>query len=216
MSAEPDWFEKAWEQRDLFLYPCLFGTPSHAVSLIPQDMLARAGLTEPQWASCGVFRFAPAGNRPTWVYATSGLSNEWFKTQPQPDQPAGFGCEFLVETTAESEWVIKRLHHLMCFQIALGLGLHGNLALLSENSLVDLGGPIDGASSPLDHLLLLCPPNLEPTVQQIGGISRWLQLFGITRNEAEWVKSKGAPSLIERLRIQPPFPAIDPHRKPLC
>jgi hypothetical protein len=70
--------EGAWSLREEQIYPSLFGPVSRGMFPLTQEFLERRfgqADIDPRWLFLGVFEFAPALNRPSWLYVTSGYSN---------------------------------------------------------------------------------------------------------------------------------------------
>ena len=208
MSAvDEDWLERIWEHREEVIYPSLFGAESEGIFPIPA---VQGG--DPRWSTCGVFRFAPAENRRSWLYVSSGLSNAWFDDAPDPEGVSGFGCEFLMETPAKADWPIIRLQQIMKYQIDLCCGKHEGAQPLGDHDRVPLGSPIDFADSILSHLMLAEPVGIPRELCQDSGSADFHLLFGITEDERDFAKARGGDSLIERLREETGFPVTDPTR----
>lgn len=209
----PDWLEKIWEHRDEILYPSLFGPHSQGFFPVPAAVLNQTGLADERLSTCGVFSFAPTPDRSTWVYVSSGLSNEWFKEKPVADQPSGFGCEFLLETPESAEWALRRLHHLVAYQMGLWLGRFGNLEPLGPGARVALGKPIDFENCPFDHLLLTTPVSFPAQIHQEGGTADLIQVYGISSGECDLAKREGNEKLISWLKDHTRFPLVETNRK---
>jgi len=140
-----DWFGRVWAYREKVLYPSLFGHNSRGIFPIQAEMLLdlfKQKTFDPRWLHYGVFEFAPAPTRNSWLYVTSGMSNDWDAGQPDPTTPSGLGCEFIFETPQQAEWAILRLLHLMTFQILLCHGRYPGRQPMSDFDRVPLRGPI--------------------------------------------------------------------------
>src|SRR3990167_7977971 len=57
-----------------------------------------------------VLAYPPAQQRPYWMYITHGLSNPWFKDNP--DEASGFGCELMVKSNKDSRWAVRLLRRM--------------------------------------------------------------------------------------------------------
>jgi hypothetical protein len=208
-----DWFQSIWEHREVTLYPTLFGPESEGIFTIPYERLATAQLTDPRWPTCGVFRFAPTKERSTWLYISSGLSNEWFEERPDPQAVSGFGCEFVIETPDRADWPIQRLHQIMCYQMGLCLGRYEGSDPLSIGFRVPLGSPIDFRESALQFLLLIEPIGFTPKLLQKSGTADLIELVGISQSERDYAQRDGNEALINWLSENTTFPATDPNRR---
>lgn len=212
MASTNDWFERIWEHREEVIYPDLFGGKSEGIFTIPPSQLERGQLSGPRWFTCGVFRFAPTKNRDSWLYVSSGLSNEWFENTPDIDSTSGFGCEFVLEATDKEEWPIHRLHQVMCYQIGLCVGRYPGSEPLTAGYRVPLGGPIDFRDSKLAFLLLIAPTRFSTLLLQDSGVANFIQLVGISESERNVAKEQGNEKLIGWLEKNTTFPTTDPKR----
>ncbi|WP_157606023.1 suppressor of fused domain protein [Schlesneria paludicola] len=210
-----DWFERIWAHREDVLYPNFFGTQAEGIFTIPMQNLEKGGIADPRWASCGVIRFAPTAARNSWLYVSSGLSNEWFESVPDRAAVSGFGCEFVLETPTQDQWPIQRVHQIMCYQIALCLGQHPDSDPMTIGDRVPLGHAIDWGTSELKYLLVTEPIRIPPTFNQDSGRAAFLQLIGISETERSFAEQSGFDALIERLKMHDDFPTTDPVRKTL-
>src|SRR5262245_24247998 len=117
-----EWFERVWEHREEVLYPSLFGEAHSGIYPVQAEMITGMFQQEsfdPRWLHYGVIEFAPTQSRPSWLYVTSGMSNEWEAERPDPSERSGIGCEFVLETPQQSQWAIIRLLYLTVFQILI-------------------------------------------------------------------------------------------------
>src|SRR6476660_3928465 len=92
------WFERVWEYREESLYPALFGSGKRGIFPIQAEMLTGTFKQEsfdPRWLHYGVFEFAPAADRDSWLYVTSGMSNDWEQTSStRPRHPVSVASLF--------------------------------------------------------------------------------------------------------------------------
>src|SRR5687768_15558825 len=167
--AWQDWFERAWKHREEEVYPALFGATKTGIYTIPWDRLEAGQITDPRWAHCGVFKFAPTTGRGSWLYVSSGLSNAWFDERPDPADVSGFGCEFVVETTDDADWPVQRLHQLMVYHIGLCVGRYPGHQPLAEFHRIPLGCPLDWQQRRLTHLMLAEPTGYPRTMSLESG-----------------------------------------------
>ncbi len=192
-------FEEIWRVREEEIYPKLFGPVSEGIFPVPLERLQAGKVDDPRWTTCGVFRFAPTAERNSWIYVSSGLSNEWFEEELLPKNVSGFGCEFALETLERADWPIHRVHEMMTFQIGLCLDQYDGAPPLGYNDRIPIGGPIDFADSELTHLTVIQPTNFPAEFQQASGVADWFQLVGITKPEVLFAKENGPEALIETL-----------------
>lgn len=209
------WFEEVWEYREESLYPSLFGTERRGTFLIPPAMFTetfRQDSFDPRWLHFGVFEFAPIESRSSWLYVTSGMSNEWWAESPNPTPPSGLGCEFVLETKDASQWAILRLLHAMTFQILICHGSYPGLDPLGEFDRIPLRGSIRPEPSPLKWLMLAPPSGYPREATLNSGTFDFYEVVGISDAEAAFARDRGGPSLLHRLSSAGYFPVTDPDR----
>lgn len=210
-----DWFERVWTYREEVLYPSLFGGVSRGIFTVPPEMITgpfKQETFDPRWLHYGVFEFAPTTQRDSWLYVTSGMSNEWEAESPDPNSVSGLGCEFIFETTVQSEWAILRTLHLLTFQILLCHGRYSGKEPLTDFDRIPLREPIRGQSSSLTWLMLAPPPGIDRIAKLDSGTFDFYQVVGITEGEAQYARSHDDQALIELLTTHGCFPVTDPDR----
>jgi hypothetical protein len=210
-----DWFERTWEYREEVLYPSLFGASRRGIFSITAEIITGTFKQEsfdPRWLNHGVIEFAPTGSRDSWLYVTSGMSNDWEAAQPESTTPSGLGCEFVFETTQQSEWAILRMLHLMTFQILLCHGRYPGRDPLSDFDRTPLRGPIRSGHSKLTHLMVAPPSGFPREAHLDSGSFDFNQIVGISEAEAAFARSHDGLALLEMLVAQGYFPITDPDR----
>jgi|GEM_PF-566989 len=212
------WFKRVWANREDTLYPTLFGPKSVGIFALPATMLTETFQQpniDPRWLHYGVFQYAPTPTRSSWLYVTSGMSNAWNEERPDPTGVSGLGCEFIFETTEAGQWPILRLLHVMAFQILVCHGRYPGRPSLNEFDRIPLRCAIDGRDSRLRSVMLA--PSPHGGKQQLeSGTFDFLQVVGITEEEALFARQEGGPKLLERLAAAQAFPVTDPMRSSLC
>ena len=214
-ARDDDWFERVWEYREETLYPSLFGQERTGIYPIPWERLQEGNLSDPRWNTCGVFKFNPTSERPSWLYVTSGLSNAWFDETPTRDGTSGFGCEFVFETIEDEQWPIQRLHQLMIFQIGLCCGKYPGSPPLADLHRVPLGSALDWKASSLTHLMLAAPRNYPGEIALESGHADLFAVVGIAESEVAFARESGGDALLSRLIERNAFPVTDPCRSPV-
>ena len=213
------WFEDAWAFREETLYPQLFGTLGPGIYPLDSDLfvsLFHQNTLDPRWLNHGVFECAPTAGRSSWVYVSSGLSNAWEDSSPQPDNWSGLGCEFIIQSSQQSQWALLLLRKMVAFQILLAGGKFPGKPLLAIGDRLPLRGPIDGASSRLSWALV-APCQDFPGVQQIpSGRFQFFQFIGITEDEAEYARGNTSQQLFNLLAAQKLASVIDPNRESIA
>ena len=209
------WFERVWEYREEVLYPSLFGHNSRGVFPVDAKMLTQTFKQEsfdPRWLHHGVFEFAPTPSRVSWLYVTSGMSNDWLAEKLDPTTTSGLGCEFVFETTRQTQWAILRLMHLMVCQILICSGQYPGRKPLSDFDRVRLGVPIWPEQRLLTHLMLAPPTGFPRKAQLESGPFDFYQVVGISESEAAHARSHSGTELLQLLVERDYFPVTDPER----
>jgi hypothetical protein len=214
--AKVNWFERVWEHREEVLYPSLFGSSRRGIFPIQTVMLTEMLKQEsfdPRWLHYGVFEFAPTSSRDSWLYVTSGMSNDWEAASPDPSNTSGLGCEFVLETTQQAEWAILCLLHVMTFQILLYHGRYPGSQPLRDFDRIPLRGSIRAGQSLLTRLMVAPPARFPRDAQLDSGSFSFHQLVGISEAETEFARAHDGPALLELLLAHGYFPVTDPDRK---
>lgn len=210
-----EWFKRVWTHREEVLYPSLFGASSKGIFPIQAEMLTgifKQESFDPRWLHCGVFEFSPTPARDSWLYVTSGMSNDWEADRPDLSKPSGLGCEFIFETSQQSPWAILRLLHLMTFQILLCHDRYPGSDPLSDFDRIPLRAPIRPGHSILTHLMLAPPSRFPREMQLESGTFDFYQVVGITEAEAAYARANDGPALLKLLVSHGYFPVTDPDR----
>jgi len=213
-----DWFERVWAHREEVLYPSMFGPDSRGIFPIQADMITglfKQESFDPRWLHSGVFEFAPTPSRRSWLYVTSGMSNDWEADTPDATTPSGLGCEFVFETDRQAPWAIRRLLHLMVFQILICHGRYAGQEPLGDFDRVPLRGSIRPEPSVLTYLMLAPPSAFPREVQLESGPFDFYQVTGISEAEAAYARAEGGDALLQLLVAQRYFPVTDPERHEL-
>lgn len=210
-----EWFESVWEYREDVLYPSLFGSQGRGIYTVQAEIVMnrfKQETIDPRWLHYGVFEFEPIPSRSSWLYVTSGMSNDWDAESPQPDTPSGLGCEFIFETTQQSEWAITRLLDVMTFQILLCHGRYPDHEPLSDFDRIPLRSSIWPEPSVLTYLML-APPKTFPRLAQLeSGSFDFYQIVGISEAEAVHARNQGGSALLDLLIACNVFPITNPER----
>jgi hypothetical protein len=209
-----EWFKRVWGHREETVYPSLFGGQSRGIFPVQAEMITdvfKQETLDPRWLHYGVIEFAPTDSRSSWLYVTSGMSNDWEAQQPDPTTPSGLGCEFIFETVKQSHWAILRLLHLTVFQILLCHGRYPDRD--ADFDRVPLRSSIRPEPSVLTYLMLAPPSRFPREVDLESGPFAFYQVVGISDAEAAYAKSKGGQALLELLNSHNYFPVTDPDRR---
>jgi len=216
-SAFAEWFEGVWGDREDRVYKSLFGDLGAGVYTAGDSVFQRFGKEpHPGWRNHGVFACPPHGERTTWAYVTSGLSNPWNLDQEGRD-PSGFsglGFELMVETPAAADWAVPLLHNLMAYELLVAVGTYDNAELLEYGNRVPLGGSITPTfDSAISWLLVEPPQRVPPSFEIASGRVDLYQLVGVTEAEVEFARQNDQDALVELLQQEGVYPATDAARR---
>lgn len=210
------WFERVWQYREEQLYPSLFGSTKKGVFTLTPEILTGTFKQESfdrRWLHYGVFEFEPTPSRKSWLYVTSGMSNDWEADAPDPKTPSGLGCEFVMETPESAQWAILRLLHAMTFQILLCHGRYPGRGPLGDYDRLPLHGSIRFEPSALTYLMLAPPSGFPRQAQLESGPFDFYQVTGITETEVEYARSHDGDALVTILQSRGAFPVTNPDRQ---
>ncbi len=205
---------RAWAEREESAYPTLFedlgpGVYPLDARLFTNDFGQTA--VDPRWLHYGVFRCPPTASRRHWIFVTSGLSNPW-----EADGPArlsGLGHEFVLEASVGPDWLLRRVQHILAFQILLAAGRYAERGPLAPYDRVPLRGPLDpGGHSELTYLMVCAPAEPSRSIQLSAGSVELYSLIGITESEAGYARQEGGAELEALLREAGVFPVVTPER----
>lgn len=211
-----EWFESAWAYREENLYRVLFGGIGSGIYTLDAELFTgqfQQTSVDPRWLTHGVFESPPIGERRSWLYVSSGLSNAWEADSPKPDELSGLGCEFLFESPVQSQWALLFLCRMVAFQILLSAGRFPGKGLLQVWDRIPLRTSIDGASSALNWVLLVPSPNFGEQQKLPTGRFSFLQFVGITEDEADYARNNGGDKLLTLLTELTAVPVTDPSRR---
>jgi hypothetical protein len=210
-----EWFERVWEHREEVLYPSLFGKARSGIYPVQAQMITETFQQEsfdPRWLHYGVIEFAPEPSRNSWLYVTSGMSNDWEGERPDPSTPSGLACEFVLEVPQQSQWAILRLLYLTVFQILLCLGRFPGRKPLGDFDRIPLRCSIRPEPSLLTWLMLAPPARFESQMQLESGAFDFYQVVGISEAEAAYARSHSGEDLLKLLASKAYFPVTNPDR----
>jgi len=211
------WFERVWADREEKIYPSLFGPDSKGIYPLSAEILTGTfgqASIDPRWLHYGVFQFAPSRIRRSWLYVTSGMSNDWESDSPDPKGFSGLGCEFILETVTESQWAILRLLHVMAFQILLAHQRYPGREMLVAYDRIPLKAPLVGDSK-LTFLIVAPPVGVPATIQLESGVFEFFHLAAATESEAKYARENGGPELLRFHSLAGLHPVINPERNEL-
>lgn len=216
--AWQEWFERIWQYREEELYPALFGPKRQGIFPIQAEMLTdnfKQESFDPRWLHYGVFEFEPTATRNSWLYVTSGMSNDWEAERPDSETTSGLGCEFVLESSTAARWAIFRLLHVMTFQILLCHGRYPGREPLGDYNRLPLRSSIRTEPSALTFLMLAPPVGFLRRAQLESGPFDFYQVVGITEAEAAYARAHDGAELLEILQANGAFPVTNPDRQNL-
>jgi len=190
---DENWFEDAWRDREDRIYLDLFGDIGPGIYTLDAEVFERlrqANL-DGRWLTYGVFECPPNDRRNTWLYVSSGLSNAWDDTAPNPDSISGLGCEFLMETFKQSRWALVLLRQLVAYEILLAHERYPGKPVLGFWDWINIRTPIDNEASILTKTLFIPSPNFGELQQLSTGHFRFLQIVGITGDALAFMNEHG-------------------------
>lgn len=217
MTHPTSFLERVWTHREEVVYPRLFGPLMPSIAPLSAELfrdMFRQESVDPRWLHVGVMTAPPSGQRASWLYVTSGLSNPWEDDGPRsPGEPSGLGREFVLETTEPADWAIVRLQHVAAFELLLAAGRYPGHEPLGVHDRLPLRGPITlGGDSALRWLLVATGAGYASRIPMESGAVDLLTLVGITDDEAAFGREQGGDELVARLRAGGSFPVSDPRR----
>jgi hypothetical protein len=200
------------------VYPKLFGRARRGpFPLSPAIFLERFGQVDldPTWMNMGVYEYAPAAGRPSWLYVTTGNSDPWEVT-PDDDQGAGLsgaGVEFLFATKTPGDWAIAHLASMLAFDILLSAGRFEGKEPLQPGNWLPLKASIDGGKTGLiRNCIVTIPKGLPEGFDLPSGHVQCLTFTGVTDAEVAFMMQNTVQALIDRLTGKGGFPVTDPKR----
>ncbi|HLQ38323.1 MAG TPA: suppressor of fused domain protein [Planctomycetota bacterium] len=208
------WFENVWAEREDKVYRARFhdlGGGIHPASLLTYQRYQQQP-AHPGWLHHGVFACPPNGNRTSWLYVTSGLSNPWNLDAPGKD-PSGFsglGFELVLQTPQPVEWGVQLLHNLMAYELLVAVGRYPGAALFEYGNRVPLLGSITPEfASAIQWLLVETPSHFEPSFDLPSGRVDFYLLVGATEAEVDFARQTSHDMLVELLRQKGAHPVTD-------
>lgn len=188
--------EDSRTQREDDIYKSLFSDMGEGIHPLDADLFTQQFNCEhvdPTWLHYGVFKCPPSGDRKTWLYVSSGMSN------PVDDslthEYSGMGTEFILETYQECNWAIKVLQSLVAYNILLSIEHFG------EQDLVNYGDRLPfKLSTDLTNLVILHPQNYPSRFELKSGKVDFLQVVGITKEELAFAQKNGSNELAKLLQ----------------
>lgn len=186
--------EESWEEREEKSYKEIFGDTGPGIFPLSSEIFAQmnAKSIDPRWFTYGVLKCPPSGQRKTWAYVTSGMSNPW-ETE-EPEEYSGMGVEFLMETENEENWAIEVLQTLMAYNLMLATGQMGDFPPLDYGHRVPLT-----LSESIKTMMFAHPVNVPSTFSIKSGSVDLLQVVGITRAELEAAKQTSSDEIRKKL-----------------
>ncbi|MDO8826196.1 suppressor of fused domain protein [Methylophaga sp.] len=186
--------EESWEEREEKSYKEIFGDTGPGIFPLSNEIFDRmnAKSIDPRWLTHGVFKCPPAGNRNTWAYVTSGMSNPW--EAEEPEEYSGLGVEFLMETENEETWAIEVLQTLMAYNLLLAAGQMGDFLPLDYGHRVPLA-----LSESIKTMMFTQPVDYPDHFSINSGRVDLLQVVGITPSELEAAKQTSSEEIKQKL-----------------
>ena len=220
MDAErPSLLERVWAQREVDVYPALFGDLGPGVYPIPIDVFTDMfrQSPDPRWLHIGVFASPPNKQRDHTLYISTGFSNPWdADVVADASAPSGLGVEYVFASRVAGEWAIKLMHRILAYDLLLSHDRYPGQEPLNVGHRIPLRAPIvPGTDSVLTRVLVGATATLPSGFRLDSGTVRFLQLIGITDDEATLAREQGDEALVRVLRQHGAYDVTDPRRPSL-
>lgn len=211
--------ERVWAQREVEVYPALFGDLGPGVYPIPIDVFTDVfqQSPDPRWLQIGVFASPPSAQRDHALYISTGCSNPWdAEAVVDPSRPSGLGVEYVFASRLAGQWAIKLMHRVLAYDLLLSHDRYPGQGPLNVGHRIPLRAPIvPGTGSVLTRLLVGATAALPSGFRLESGTVRFLQLIGITDDEAALAREQGDEALVGLLRQHDAYDVTDPRRRSL-
>lgn len=214
----PTLLDRVWAQRENEVYPALFGPLGPGVYAIPMEIFTEAfeRSPDPRWLHIGVFASPPNRDRDHAVYVSSGLSNPWEDDAAGPTQPSGLGIEYLFASRIAGDWAVEMMHRILAYDLLLSHGRLQGQEPLNVGHRIPLGrSMVPHSPSAVTRVLIAAPSRLPSGFRLDSGEVRFLQLIGITDDEAALAREQGDEALVRLLRQHDAYDVTDPLRRSL-
>ncbi|PCI59474.1 MAG: hypothetical protein COB37_11550 [Kordiimonadales bacterium] len=204
---------RGWEQRDDGIYPDLFGPAEGPPVMLTEKLFhedfGRKNI-HPFWLHHGVITFPPTETRPTWLYATSGMSNAFDSVV---EEWSGLGVEFLMETHEKADWAAEALAWLMAFNLLIAIGHFDDMEAAALGGTIPMNAPLNAETEcALTGVLALTPTAHQTAITMVTGKAELLQLVGISEDEAAYIQENGHEAFAAKIAASPQGLITDPSR----
>jgi hypothetical protein len=211
---------RVWTQREVDVYPTLFGDLGPGVYPIPISVFTDAfrESPDPRWLHVGVFASPPNRTRDHALYVSSGLSNPWEDEVADTSTPSGLGVEYLFASRVSGDWAIEMMHRILAYDLLLSHERYPGQEPLNVGHRIPLGAPMvsgPASESAVTRVLVGATSSLPSGFTLDSGPVRFLQLIGITDAEAAYGREHGDEALIRLLREHDAYDITDPTRRSL-
>jgi len=189
-----NFLEASWEEREVTAYKAILGDTGPGIFPLSHELFKRmnASAIDPRWLTHGVLKSPPNGNRSTWAYITSGMSNPWETNEPE--EHSGLGVEFIMETEKEETWAVEVLQMLMAYNLLLAAGQMGDFPLLGDGDRVPLA-----LSDAIRTMMFTQPVSFTHCFSIKSGRVDLLQVVGITPAELQVAKQTSSDEIRTQL-----------------
>lgn len=169
----------------------IFGPPD------PPDQILSPG--DPSlfihWSGGGIYQYPPSGNRSSWHYVTSGLSQPHIDDDgnPQPvvdddgERYSGFGIELVISTIKKVAWAPDVLINLVKYLL-----FQQNSRVIVPGDRIPCNGPLVlETSTRLTHLVATSSSEYETEILLPVGQCHLVHLIGCTQREIDAAVTMG-------------------------
>lgn len=195
LPPEERWYAAHIKARELALEAVFGATEPPDTLLAPDDEeLAEA------WPGGGFHRYAPRGERTSWLFVSHGLSQPFEESdvdavQDDPEALSGLGLEYVIASPeGDAEWPLDLL-----FGLVRHVLLDDDAPLLEPGRLLACKTPI-GDRGALRHVLATLSPEYEIDLLLPAGHCLLVHLVGVTDGEA--ARASAEPDLLGSLVLE--------------
>lgn len=147
------------------------------------------------WSGGGVYQFPPSGQRMSWHYVTSGLSQPAIdddgNAEPIVDDDgerySGFGIELVISTIEKAAWAPDVLFNLVKYLL-----FQESARVILPGDRIPCNGPLVlDTTTPLNHLVAATSTDYETEILLPVGQCHLVHLIGCTQGEIDAALSMG-------------------------
>ncbi len=147
------------------------------------------------WPGGGIYQYPPSGNRSSWHYVTSGLSQPHIDDDANPESVidddgerySGFGIELVISTIEQAAWPPDVLINLVKYIL-----FQKNSRLILPGDRIPCNGPLVlETDTPLSFLVATTSTEYETDILLPAGKCHLVHLIGCTQREIDTALTMG-------------------------